>query len=58
MVIRVWNEAAAYRLSTMGLGVREGDLVWTQREENKAEELGEAASPQVRSKPEEKHSFN
>ncbi|XP_038163448.1 pseudouridylate synthase 7 homolog-like protein [Cyprinodon tularosa] len=44
---RVWNEAAAYRLSTMGLGVREGDLVWTQREENKAEEPGEAASPQV-----------
>uniref|UniRef100_A0A1A7YA25 Pseudouridylate synthase PUS7L n=1 Tax=Iconisemion striatum TaxID=60296 RepID=A0A1A7YA25_9TELE len=27
---RVWNEAVAHRLSTMGHGVKQGDLVWTQ----------------------------
>ncbi|XP_061618064.1 pseudouridylate synthase PUS7L isoform X2 [Phyllopteryx taeniolatus] len=29
---RVWNEAVAHRLATLGHGVRRGDLVWMQEE--------------------------
>ncbi|MEQ2218100.1 hypothetical protein XENOCAPTIV_029420, partial [Xenoophorus captivus] len=44
---RVWNDAAAHRLSTMGLGVRQGDLVWTQTGQKRTEGTGETACPQV-----------
>lgn len=49
VVIRVWNDAAAHRLSIMGLVVRQGDLVWTQTGQSRAEDPGETSSPQVRS---------
>lgn len=49
VVTRVWNDAAAHRLSAMGLGVRQGDLVWTQTGQNRTEDAGEIISPQVRS---------
>lgn len=44
---RVWNDAAAHRLSTMGLVVRQGDLVWTQTGQSRAEDPGETSSPQI-----------
>ncbi|MEQ2236820.1 hypothetical protein ILYODFUR_016507 [Ilyodon furcidens] len=44
---RVWNDAAAHRLSTMGLGVRQGDLVWTQTGQKRTEDTGETACPQI-----------
>ncbi|XP_061570219.1 pseudouridylate synthase PUS7L [Cololabis saira] len=44
---RVWNEAVAHRLATMGHGVKEGDLVWVQTHDNKMEEAAETSSPQV-----------
>nr|XP_057933667.1 pseudouridylate synthase PUS7L [Doryrhamphus excisus] len=31
---RVWNEAVAHRLATLGHGVRQGDLVWMQGVDN------------------------
>lgn len=45
---RVWNEAAAHRLSSLGHTVRRGDLVWRQEEPKIQEETGESSSPQVR----------
>lgn len=35
---RVWNEAAAHRLSTLGFAARRGDLVWLQGERGRAED--------------------
>uniref|UniRef100_A0A1A8VDS5 Pseudouridylate synthase PUS7L n=1 Tax=Nothobranchius furzeri TaxID=105023 RepID=A0A1A8VDS5_NOTFU len=43
---RVWNEAVAHRLSTMGHGVKQGDLVWTQTEQ-KPESGGGTGSSQI-----------
>ncbi|XP_022605205.1 pseudouridylate synthase 7 homolog-like protein isoform X1 [Seriola dumerili] len=45
---RVWNEAAAHRLATLGHSVRRGDLVWMQEGHNKPEDTGETSSAQVR----------
>jgi len=44
----VWNDAAAHRLATLGHGVRQGDLVWTQTGQNKMEDSAETNSLQVR----------
>ncbi|XP_042367390.1 pseudouridylate synthase 7 homolog-like protein [Plectropomus leopardus] len=38
---RVWNEAVAHRLTTLGHSVRGGDLVWKQ------EDAGESSSAQI-----------
>lgn len=45
---RVWNEAAAQRLITLGHRVRCGDLVWRQEEPKLLEDTGESNTPQVR----------
>lgn len=45
--VRVWNEAAAHRLITLGHSARRGDLVWRQDAHQKLEDAGEASSPQV-----------
>lgn len=47
MVARVWNEAAAHRLTTLGHSARRGDLVWLQGEQLKAESTEETSLPQV-----------
>ncbi|XP_068611430.1 pseudouridylate synthase PUS7L [Brachionichthys hirsutus] len=44
---RVWNDAAAHRLTTLGHKARRGDLVWRQEGQNKVEDAGEAGSPQI-----------
>lgn len=44
---RVWNEAAAHRLVTLGHSVRRGDLVWRQEGQKSLEDTGEPSSPQV-----------
>ncbi|XP_037551528.1 pseudouridylate synthase 7 homolog-like protein [Nematolebias whitei] len=41
---RVWNEAVAHRLSTMGHCVRQGDLVWAQTGQNQTEDTGGTSS--------------
>ncbi|XP_051911291.1 pseudouridylate synthase PUS7L isoform X3 [Hippocampus zosterae] len=41
---RVWNEAVAHRLATLGHQVRTGDLVWTQQEAEQTDDC-EAARP-------------
>uniref|UniRef100_A0A4W5L7V1 Pseudouridylate synthase PUS7L n=1 Tax=Hucho hucho TaxID=62062 RepID=A0A4W5L7V1_9TELE len=43
---RVWNEAAAHRLATLGHRARQGDLVWKQRGEEGIE-AGETSLPQI-----------
>ncbi|CAB1346296.1 unnamed protein product [Coregonus sp. 'balchen'] len=43
---RVWNEAAAHRLTTLGHRARQGDLVWKQRGEEGIE-MGEPSLPQI-----------
>ncbi|XP_052368571.1 pseudouridylate synthase PUS7L-like [Oncorhynchus keta] len=43
---RVWNEAAAHRLTTLGHRARQGDLVWKQRREEGIE-AGETSLPQI-----------
>ncbi|XP_014009199.2 LOW QUALITY PROTEIN: pseudouridylate synthase 7 homolog-like protein [Salmo salar] len=43
---RVWNEAAAHRLTTLGHRARQGDLVWKQRGEEGIE-AGETSLPQI-----------
>lgn len=48
MVVRVWNEAVAHRLTTLGHSARRGDLVWMQEGQKKLEDTGETSSPQVR----------
>lgn len=47
VVVRVWNEAAAHRLTTLGHSVKRGDLVWTQGGQNKPEDSGESSPAQV-----------
>lgn len=42
MLVRVWNEAVAHRLTTLGHSARQGDLVWMK------EGTGETSSAQVR----------
>ncbi|XP_013872431.1 pseudouridylate synthase PUS7L isoform X2 [Austrofundulus limnaeus] len=44
---RVWNEAVAHRLSTMGHCVRQGDLVWMQTGQHRTEDIGGTSSPQI-----------
>ncbi|XP_068163012.1 pseudouridylate synthase PUS7L [Antennarius striatus] len=44
---RVWNEAAAHRLTTLGHRARRGDLVWRQEGQNKLEDAGETSLPQI-----------
>nr|XP_046235489.1 pseudouridylate synthase 7 homolog-like protein [Scatophagus argus]XP_046235490.1 pseudouridylate synthase 7 homolog-like protein [Scatophagus argus] len=44
---RVWNEAVAHRLTTLGHSARRGDLVWRQEGQEKLEDLGESSSPQI-----------
>lgn len=48
MVVRVWNEAAAHRLATLGHSARRGDMVWMQEGQKKVEDAGETSLPQVR----------
>nr|XP_046192822.1 uncharacterized protein LOC124021734 isoform X2 [Oncorhynchus gorbuscha] len=43
---RVWSEAAAHRLTTLGHRARQGDLVWKQRREEGIE-AGETSLPQI-----------
>ncbi|XP_077357042.1 pseudouridylate synthase PUS7L isoform X2 [Festucalex cinctus] len=43
---RVWNEAVAYRLATLGHHVRKGDLVW-MREADKTDDCGESRAAQI-----------
>ncbi|XP_040885723.1 pseudouridylate synthase 7 homolog-like protein [Toxotes jaculatrix] len=44
---RVWNEAVAHRLATLGHSARRGDLVWMQEGQNKLEDSGESSSAQI-----------
>ncbi|XP_006780700.1 pseudouridylate synthase 7 homolog-like protein isoform X1 [Neolamprologus brichardi] len=44
---RVWNEAAAHRLTTMGHSVRRGDLVWLRQGQNKIEDARETSMAQI-----------
>lgn len=44
---RVWNEAAAHRLATMGHCVRQGDLVWMQTGQNNVPDTAGTSSPQI-----------
>nr|XP_020455356.1 pseudouridylate synthase 7 homolog-like protein isoform X2 [Monopterus albus] len=44
---RVWNEAAAHRLATLGHSAREGDLVWMQEGQNNLENSGETRTAQI-----------
>lgn len=48
IVLRVWNDAAAHRLTTMGHSVRRGDLVWLREGQNKLEDARETSMAQVR----------
>ncbi|XP_077399923.1 pseudouridylate synthase PUS7L [Vanacampus margaritifer] len=43
---RVWNEAVAHRLATLGHHVRKGDLVWMQEAE-KTDDCGEGRAAQI-----------
>lgn len=47
VVVRVWNEAAAHRLITLGHSARQGDLVWRHGGQQKPEDTQETSSPQV-----------
>ncbi|KAJ3581411.1 hypothetical protein NHX12_016673 [Muraenolepis orangiensis] len=44
---RVWNEAVAHRLATLGHAPRQGDLVWQQQQDAQEEDTGESNPPQV-----------
>ncbi|KAF3705056.1 Pseudouridylate synthase 7 -like protein-like protein [Channa argus] len=45
---RVWNEAVAHRLSTLGHRAKRGDLVWVEKKgQNKLEDAGETCSAQI-----------
>lgn len=48
LYLRVWNEAVAHRLTTLGHSARRGDLVWMREEQKKVEDPGETSLPQVR----------
>eukprot|EP00064_Thunnus_orientalis_P013136 superscaffoldBa00002098_g13173 len=41
---RVWNEAVAHRLATLGHSARQGDLVWIQSGQNKLEDSEESSA--------------
>ncbi|KAM7367060.1 hypothetical protein PAMP_014985 [Pampus punctatissimus] len=41
---RVWNEAVAHRLATLGHIARQGDLVWIQTGQNKLEDREESSA--------------
>lgn len=47
VIVRVWNEAVAHRLATLGHSARQGDLVWKQEGQNKLEDRGESSTPKV-----------
>lgn len=57
VVVRVWNEAAAHRLTTMGHSVRRGDLVWLRQGQNKMEDARETSMAQVRRQIKQKKIF-
>uniref|UniRef100_A0A3Q3DVW4 Pseudouridylate synthase PUS7L n=1 Tax=Hippocampus comes TaxID=109280 RepID=A0A3Q3DVW4_HIPCM len=42
---RVWNEAVAHRLATLGHHVRTGDLVWTQQEAEQTDDATGSLRP-------------
>ncbi|KAJ3612584.1 hypothetical protein NHX12_020855 [Muraenolepis orangiensis] len=44
---RVWNEAVAHRLATLGHAPRQGDLVWQQQQDAQEEDTGESNPPQI-----------
>ncbi|XP_019738555.1 pseudouridylate synthase PUS7L isoform X2 [Hippocampus comes] len=44
---RVWNEAVAHRLATLGHHVRTGDLVWTQQEAEQTDDGGECGAARI-----------
>ncbi|CAK6949906.1 pseudouridylate synthase PUS7L [Scomber scombrus] len=41
---RVWNEAVAHRLATLGHSARQGDLVWIQAGQNKPDDSQESSA--------------
>lgn len=45
---RVWNEAAKYRLQTLGFKPVQGDLVWAGSEKRPKDTTEELNTPQVR----------
>ncbi len=45
---RVWNEAAKYRLQTLGFKPVQGDLVWAGSEKGLKDTTEELNAPQVR----------
>ncbi|KAF0029663.1 hypothetical protein F2P81_018768 [Scophthalmus maximus] len=44
---RVWNDAVAHRLATLGHSARRGDLVWMPEGQSKADDGGETSCAQV-----------
>ncbi|XP_036978011.1 pseudouridylate synthase 7 homolog-like protein [Acanthopagrus latus] len=44
---RVWNEAVAHRLTTLGHRARRGDLVWRQEGQKREEDTGETSLPEI-----------
>ncbi|KAM9845974.1 pseudouridylate synthase PUS7L [Aulostomus maculatus] len=44
---RVWNEAVAHRLATLGHIARQGDLVWSREGQDKLDDSGESNSAQI-----------
>ena len=45
VVVRVWNDAVAHRLATLGHAPIQGDLVWQQQDPQG--DMGESNPPQV-----------
>ncbi|KAG7255420.1 hypothetical protein CRUP_006531 [Coryphaenoides rupestris] len=47
--LRVWNEAVAHRLATLGHAPRQGDLVWQQQQQQDTgqEDAGESNLRQI-----------
>lgn len=44
VVVRVWNDAVAHRLATLGHSARQGDLVWIQAGQNKPDDSQESSA--------------
>uniref|UniRef100_A0A667Y3S9 Pseudouridylate synthase PUS7L n=1 Tax=Myripristis murdjan TaxID=586833 RepID=A0A667Y3S9_9TELE len=44
---RVWNEAVAHRLATLGHRTRQGDLVWMQGGQGTPDGTGDSSLPQI-----------
>uniref|UniRef100_A0A8D3BFT4 Pseudouridylate synthase PUS7L n=1 Tax=Scophthalmus maximus TaxID=52904 RepID=A0A8D3BFT4_SCOMX len=44
---RVWNDAVAHRLATLGHSARRGDLVWMPEGQSKADDGGETSCAQI-----------